>query len=448
MRFTGVNVAAAALLGASVAQAQFLINELSFGYAGRLAAPESPNKIAGFTLDGKPNLPEILSNKLVLTPVYAGNQRGSVWAEKQLTISEWVADVDFRASGSERGGGNLNIWLVRGGQTDVGSSSIYTVGKFDGLAIVVDQHGGSGGMLRGFLNDGTKDYSQHHNVDQLSFGHCLYAYRNLGRPSQIKLRQTDRLFKVEVDGRLCFETDKIKVPPGNFFGISAATPDNPDSFEVFKLVVMSETAQNSYNNANTQEQKQEQKQEEKQEEKYPPKTDSERVRARAQDNANDDPFKNLIPDEDADKFETSKAQFADLHIRMQATTHQVTALYQTVGKHIGDTYANHEETKQLLSSISTQLAKLDQVDELQRRVKALEQEIRAQRNELTKKIQANERSVQGYLTDHHATLSQSIADSMPRHRTMLFIFLGVQAALVAGYVVYKKRKASHHEKYL
>jgi mannose-binding lectin 1 len=81
MRFTGVNVAAAALLGASVAQAQFLINELSFGYAGRLAAPESPNKIAGFTLDGKPNLPEILSNKLVLTPVYAGNQRGSVWAE-------------------------------------------------------------------------------------------------------------------------------------------------------------------------------------------------------------------------------------------------------------------------------------------------------------------------------------------------------------------------------
>jgi mannose-binding lectin 1 len=389
-------------------------------------------------------MPELLSNKIILTPVYAGGQRGSVWAEKQLTITEWVADVDFRASGSERGGGNLNIWLVRGGQTEVGSSSIYTVGKFDGLAIVVDQHGGTGGMLRGFLNDGTKDYSQHHNVDQLAFGHCNYAYRNLGRPSQVKLRQTDRLFKVEVDGRVCFESDKIKIPAGNFFGVSAATPDNPDSFEVFKLVVMSETAHNSYNKGDTQEKKPEEK---KQEER--PKSTSERVKTQKQESSNEeDPFKHLIPDEDADKFETSKQQFADLHIRLQATNHQVTALYQTVGKQIGDTYQNHEELKQILSGISGQLAKLEQVDELQRRIKALEQEIRAQRNELTKKIQANERTFQGYLTDHHATLSQTIADSMPRHRTLLFIFIGSQVVLVGGYVIYKRRKSTTHEKYL
>ncbi|KAI9147961.1 Protein EMP47 [Paramyrothecium foliicola] len=448
MRFAGLDVSLAVVLGASLAQAQFLINELSFGYTGRMAPPESPDKITGFTTHGKPSAPEILSNKLVLTPVYAGNQRGSVWSEKPLTITEWVADVDFRANGPERGGGNLNIWLVRGGQTEVGSSSIYTAGKFDGLALVVDQHGGSGGMLRGFLNDGTKDYSQHHNVDELAFGHCLYAYRNLGRPSQIKLRQTDTTFKVEVDGRLCFESDKVRIPPGNHFGISAATPDNPDSFEVFKLVVMSETAHGSYNGNNDKKQdtKAEQQQQQQQQQKQEiTQKGSQRVNLRA-DEA--DPFKNSIPDEEADKFETSKAQFQDLHIRLQATNHQITTLYHLVGQVMADQGRRGDEVKELLAGINQQLAKLDQVDELQRRIRALEQEVRGLHNDLGKKIQANERNVHSLLSDHHATMSQTLIDMMPRHRTLLLIFVGLQGVLVAGYVVYKRRKSSLPKKYL
>jgi hypothetical protein len=51
--------------------------------------------------------------------------------------------VDFRATGPERGGGNLQIWYTKNGQADVGTSSIYTVGKFDGLVLVIDQYVGS-----------------------------------------------------------------------------------------------------------------------------------------------------------------------------------------------------------------------------------------------------------------------------------------------------------------
>jgi lectin, mannose-binding 1 len=72
-----------------------------------------------------------------------GNQRGAVWAEESLLHSQWTVDVDFRATGPERGGGNFNIWYVRNGQNDIGTASIYTVGKFDGLALVVDQYAGS-----------------------------------------------------------------------------------------------------------------------------------------------------------------------------------------------------------------------------------------------------------------------------------------------------------------
>lgn len=89
--------------------------------------------------------PEILSTKLVLTPPAPGQQRGAVWAEKPLLYNLWTADIDFRATGPERAGGNLQIWYTAQGQEQVGTSSIYTVGRFDGLALVVDQYAGSVG---------------------------------------------------------------------------------------------------------------------------------------------------------------------------------------------------------------------------------------------------------------------------------------------------------------
>lgn len=92
---------------------------------------------------GNPDPPQILSNKLVLTPPAPGNVRGAVWGEKPVLHSVWTADLDFRATGPERGGGNLNIWYTTKGQADIGTASIYTVGRFDGLALVVDQYAGS-----------------------------------------------------------------------------------------------------------------------------------------------------------------------------------------------------------------------------------------------------------------------------------------------------------------
>lgn len=105
----------------------------------------SPNlrAIPNWHLIGKPDPPEILSNKVVLTPPAPGNQRGAIWSEKVVEHSSWTADIDFRATGPERGGGNLQIWYAKSGQNEVGTSSIYTVGKFDGLALTVDQYAGS-----------------------------------------------------------------------------------------------------------------------------------------------------------------------------------------------------------------------------------------------------------------------------------------------------------------
>lgn len=45
------------------------------------------------------------------------------------------------------------------------------------------------------------------------------------------------MFEVLVDQKLCFQTPKVALPSGYKFGITAATPDPPDSFEVFKFAV-------------------------------------------------------------------------------------------------------------------------------------------------------------------------------------------------------------------
>lgn len=92
---------------------------------------------------GEPNRPAILSNKVILTPPVSANQRGAVWSDKTLQDNAWTVDLDFRATGPERGDGKLVVWLARNGRYEVGTSSIYTVGKFDGLALNIDTYAGT-----------------------------------------------------------------------------------------------------------------------------------------------------------------------------------------------------------------------------------------------------------------------------------------------------------------
>jgi len=99
-------------------------------------------------------------------------------------------------------------------KSGVETASVYTVDRFDGLGLVLDQYGGQGGSLRGFLNDGTTGYRQRTNIDSLAFGHCTYSYRNLGRMSRMRVSQDERGFEVSVDEKRCFRSEKMVLPTG------------------------------------------------------------------------------------------------------------------------------------------------------------------------------------------------------------------------------------------
>ena len=342
--------------------------------------------------------------------------------------------MDFRASGPDRAGGNLNVWFARRGQQEVGTNSVYTAGKFDGLVLVVDPHGSYGGMIRGFLNDGTTDYATQSSVDKLAFGQCDYYYRNLGRPSQLKLRQSASSFRVEVDGKLCFETNKVTLPPGYYFGITAATPEIPDSFEVFKLTVLSDSSASGDKTNNK---------------------DNQAQQAQGQQGNGNDQAANIIPDQPADAFLTSKEQFQDLHNRLQAATHQISAVYNAVAKHSqldeqrnDESKQRHTEMKQAIDSLRHELTALRQLGEIHQKFKDLETEVRSMHHEMGQKIADHGDSVESTLRNHHHYLAMALSDSIPGHGKLMLFFVCTQVVLVLGYVVYKRRRASSPKKYL
>lgn len=420
------------------AQASYLHNDLSFGQGERI----SPNlrAIPNWHLTGNPSPPEILSNKVILTPPAPGNQRGAIWSDQILEHSEWTVDVDFRTTGPERGGGKIQIWYAKNGLQDVGTSSVYTVGRFDGLVIIIDQYAGSGGYIRGFLNDGSKDYKNHHSVDSLAFGHCEYSYRNLGRPSRLAIKHTRNTFRVQVDGALCFESSKIKLPLGYNFGITAASAETPDSFEVFQFVTTTE----SHTPDVVREQNDQLNVVEAQADYYASNQD--------QDQGGDIPaFSDPPPDEPAEKFTSSAAQFADLHNRLQMMMKYLSTIHKDVRMEDSDQKAHYRDIVLRFDALTETIGNLKKLTlSLEQRIDQISGDTAKTKNELHTAL---ERHVAGLRTEVRGS-KDVMLEGVERVggiglTGLLFVVVGSQALTAAAYVVYKRRKGSMgHMKYL
>lgn len=314
---------------------------------------------------------------------------------------------------------------------------------------MVDTHGGTGGMIRGFLNDGSVDYSTRATLDSLVFGQCQYAYRNLGRPSQVKLRQQGANFRVEVDGRLCFESEKVQMPQGYKFGLTAATPDNPDSFEIFKMVVMADKSGSESSRDNNNQQQQQQKEYyEKGKPRQQPQKDKKdgepsQFFQRDDNAANaEDPYE--VPDEDADTITSSASQFADLHDRLQLLNHHVSSMQKMLTKASRTSDKRHDELTKAISALSADVKAIGTVDTLVKRMEGMEKELRGLKNEVGSKVRASEKNLKSVLTDHHATL----ADNIPGHSKLIMVIVASQFVLVGLYVVYKRKQNAMPKKYV
>ncbi|KAJ5295669.1 hypothetical protein PENANT_c001G02964 [Penicillium antarcticum] len=415
---------ASLVLFAAGATAQ-VVESSSFG-TGKTISPNR-DSIPGWAIGGEGHDPSLLSDKLILTPPYPGNTRGSVWAQSPVSQSEWSAEFQFRASGPERAGGILQLWYTKDGQARIGTSSIYTVGQFDGFALVIDNHGGRGGSIRGFLNDGTTDYKSQNSPDSLAFGHCDYSYRNLGRPSVVKLKSTSSIFEVTIDDKPCFSTNKITLPAGNTFGITAATPENPDSFEIFKFILESASGGQTI-----------------------PSNQGSVPQQAQQPIVNQNPP--VVQGGGSPATDSGlAAQFVDLSGRLQLTNKATNTILQDLKNQASKGDARHTELLQKLASqdqiaaiLDARLARMEQLlQNIQRDVEGKDYSSRF--NQLHETLRSSHLSLSENLQGH---LLSVITASSPRMGFFLFMLIAFQILLAVSYVIYKRRRANMPKKFL
>ncbi|KAJ6164852.1 hypothetical protein N7470_003524 [Penicillium chermesinum] len=277
-----------------------------------------------------------------------------------------------------------------------------------------------GGSIRGFLNDGTTDFKSHRSVDSLAFGHCDYPYRNLGRPSVVKVKHTNSVFQVSVDDNICFTTSKVALPAGNTFGISAATPENPDSFEVFKFVLESAAGQGQT---------------------LPPPT---------QENAAQHPIFNQrpapVPQGNTDK--SFESYFQNLNNQIQLQNKATSTIIQ-------DLKAQAAKAEERSSEILR--TSRDLIQGLESRLQRMEQTLQTVQRDLESKDYSTRfNQLHDTLRSSHLSLSESLQGSLlsaitastPRMGFFLFLVIAFQVVLAASYVIYKRRRANMPKKFL
>ena len=400
-----------AFLPLTLVLAQDIAKDFSFGYDKGISS--NSFGIPGWSILGEGHVPQILSDKVILTPPYGDNKRGALWTEQKSQLQEWTAQLDFRAGGPDRASGNMALWYAADGAKAVSTSSIYTVGKFEGLALVIDTASGTQ-KIRGFLNDGTTDYRSHPNVDSLAFGHCDYNYRNLGRASSLLLRATASSLEVLIDDKPCFSTPKVALPQNYNFGLTAASGGPPDSFEAFKFLVRpTASPHNPYSNPN----------------------------ANANNNQQQQYVREMPYRRDPNSPVPATIVQQNPTIDTTEILTQLSALLTTLQTQSTTSKTNHDTLLSTLTTLTSRLSTLE--SKLNTLTSNLDHS--GQFAKLSRQLEQTHQGINEHLPGQ---LRGYIQEHTPRIGFMIFSFIAFQCGLVVLYVVYKRRRWGAPKKYL
>lgn len=397
--------------------AQSYVDDMSFGHKSGI----SPNSFAipGWSMLGEGHVPQLLSDKVILTPPYGGNKKGALWTEAKNSLQDWQVDLEFRVGATERGVGNLQLWYANNGAQEVSTNSIYTVGKFDGLAITVDTVGGTQ-KIRGFLNAGDTEYKSHGNVDGLAFGHCDYTYRN--RPtSKLTVKSTSSGFSVDIDSKGCFSSNGITIPTNYNFGLTASSADPPDSFEIFKFAVS----------------------------KAIPSAPLTQQQPR-QPQVNQAPIGQMNSPPASGGSGASGIEYRELNNRIDLLSKSITNLFELVQTQKTNSDAQYNKmasglpNPQMIAALDQRLGNLDKL------LGNLEKELKAgdhasQFAKLSDQLQKTHEGVTEHVPQR---MREYMIAHTPRIGFVLYSFMAFQTCCIGAWVWYKWRKSTMPKKYL
>ncbi|KAI4107197.1 MAG: hypothetical protein L6R37_001774 [Teloschistes peruensis] len=208
------------------------------------------------------------------------------------------------------------------------------------------------------------------------------------------------------------------MPSGYFFGISAASADTPDSFEVYKFVASTPTGI-------TRELPR----------RNPPSQQPLHPASNPGAAVNGQDSRSSTSDVQL------AAQVTDLQNRLQSMSQQVDNVFREVQQLVSKFEARHQELAHKITSN-------EQLNALDRRVQSFEDTLRSYEGHFS--------SIQGALKDSHSTLNEGLTQHMthlistksPKTSSFIIALIVFQLLLAGSYVMYKRRRASGPKKYL
>jgi mannose-binding lectin 1 len=237
------------------------------------------------------------------------------------------------------------------------------------------------------------------------------------------VRQSADNFRVDVDGHLCFESPKVRLPTGYQLGVTAASAENADSFEVFKFVVTTEsmTPDGSSSNSNAK--------------KDAPVNNAAPGSIPAFSEPSTDEPASSIPE---------NAQFTDLHNRLQAMMRHISALNRDVSSTQDKTLKQYNSLDEKISRLESALDKLDSIATIAQKLGQIQADVRQTKADLHNALDREVAGLKSVVTDTHLTM----LGSLPGIMGYVLVVLAGQVVTVVGYLAYKRRKNAGPKKYL
>ena len=226
----------------------------------------------------------------------------------------------------------------------------------------------------------------------------------------------------------------MKLPSGYYFGITAASAENPDSFESKGFIVSSKVQQQR----------------------------SDSLPGTSPNNqgwhwlAEEDQVK----DSPASSYKTDEARFQDLHDRITVLGHELNLLFQDLTTLRKEQEQRHEELMRLLSPIynhaESTRGMIEQVEHLVKDVKndVESKDYREHLNQLHHIVKEGHSTITNnsefscHKFSGQTLSSVTVTGANPRFGFFVFLVVASQMALLAGYIVYQRRRDKQPKKYL
>ncbi|XP_003944825.2 LOW QUALITY PROTEIN: protein ERGIC-53-like [Saimiri boliviensis] len=177
------------------------------------------------------------------------NRSGAVWSRASVPFSAWEVEVQMRVTGLGRQGAQgMAVWYTRS-RGHVGSV-LGALASWNGIGIFFDSSAEdtqNSPAIRVLASDGHTHSEQPGDGAGQVLGSCHRDFRNRPHPFRARITYWGQRLRVFLNSGLtprdpyevCVDVGPLRLVPGGFFGVSAATSTLADDHDVLSFLTFS-----------------------------------------------------------------------------------------------------------------------------------------------------------------------------------------------------------------